>query len=76
MTQHRFASLLEPTPDAMASMQNNTLQGFTAVPFALVQQSTMPMWAWQCQLYQWAFQRAQAVVAPSWIERDVLAAWN
>jgi hypothetical protein len=35
-----------------------------------------PMETWQCELYQWAFQQAQAVVAMSWIERDVLGTWN
>ena len=76
MTQHRFASLVEPMQDSTPSMQPNIVQGFTAVPCALLQQSTMEMRAWQCQLYQWAFERAQAVVARSWIERDVLAIWN
>ena len=52
------------------------LSGFVAAPFCLLQQPTPQMWQWQCQLYQWAFQRAQAVVAQSWIQRDVLATWN
>jgi hypothetical protein len=57
-------------------MQPQMLSGFMAAPLAVFQQPGMQMCCWQCQLYQWAFQRAQAVVAPSWIERDVLAVWN
>jgi hypothetical protein len=52
------------------------LQGFMAIPLVLLQQQNAQMWNWQNQLYQWAFERAQAVVEPSWIERDVLAVWN
>jgi hypothetical protein len=33
-------------------------------------------WAWQCALYQWAFNEAQAVVQPSILERDLLGVWN
>jgi hypothetical protein len=32
--------------------------------------------SWQQQVYQMAFEQAQAVVRPSWIERDVLGVWN
>jgi hypothetical protein len=27
-------------------------------------------------LYQWAFEQAQAVARPSWVERDPLGVWN
>jgi hypothetical protein len=33
------------------------------------------MFAWQ-QVYQMAFQQAQAVVRPSLLERDLLGVWN
>lgn len=31
---------------------------------------------WQRELYAWAYECAKAVVEPSWVERDVLGAWN
>jgi hypothetical protein len=31
---------------------------------------------WQAALYQLAFERAQAVVRPSLLERDLLGVWN
>ena len=57
-------------------MNPSTASGFTVAPCALFQQRTIEMQHWQNQLYQWAFQRAQAVVERSWVQRDVLAAWN
>ncbi len=78
MTHHRFASLAERTmPDSLHGFEQPAMpSGFIAAPLALLQQQPADVRTWQCQLYQWAFERAQAVVQPSWIERDVLAAWN
>jgi hypothetical protein len=33
-------------------------------------------WYWQQWVYRQAFERAQAVVRPSLLERDLLGAWN
>lgn len=30
----------------------------------------------QAQLLQWAYEKAQKVAMPSWIDRDVLGSWN
>lgn len=36
-----------------------------------------PMLAqWQQELYRWAFAQAQAIAAPSIVERDLLGVWN
>lgn len=34
------------------------------------------VFAWQQALYRRAFEEAQRVVRPSWLERDVLGVWN
>jgi len=74
MTHHRFAAALaEPTEPAAQAI---SMSGFVAVPLELLGQSPAAPASWQCQLYQMAFAQAQAVVQPSWIERDVLAVWN
>jgi hypothetical protein len=37
---------------------------------------TAEQFAFQQALYAWAFARAQEVVRPSLLERDLLAVWN
>jgi hypothetical protein len=83
MTHHRLAFLAErsmaeslPGSGQTGSDKSYALSGFMALPRAFLQQQSIETRAWQCQLYQWAWQRAQAVIAPSWLEKDVLAAWN
>ena len=73
MSQHRFSNWVASQSSAL---NPSPACGFMAAPLALLQQPTAQMQNWQNQLYQWAFQRAQAVLEPSWLERDVLAAWN
>jgi hypothetical protein len=75
MTNHRFTSSLSE-PAEQSGGQPRLFSGFMAAPSALMQQPTTEIFHWQCQLYHWAFQRAQDVVERSWIERDVLAVWN
>jgi hypothetical protein len=51
-----------------------TMNGFMMVPACLFPACASPLSAWS--LHQWAFQRAQEILKPSWIERDVLGVWN
>jgi hypothetical protein len=43
-------------------------------PFVMVQLAAVE--AWQRELYRAAYEQAQAVVRPSWLECDVLGVWN
>jgi hypothetical protein len=70
MLQHRFSSLFGNPPMPLQP----SLPALVAIPMALM--GCPEMWSWQRELYQWAYQKAQEVVEPSWIERDVLGVWN
>ncbi len=48
------------------------LSGFVMAPVAMVPRMDL----WQCDLYLWAYEQAQAVVEMSWIERDIMGTWN
>jgi hypothetical protein len=50
--------------------------GFMLCPAALLQGVDSGRHGWQQQVYQWAFEQAQAVVRPSILERDLLGVWN
>lgn len=78
MTHSRFAPLAEQTMSDFVDdhEQPQLMSGFVAIPLVLLQSQSINMLVWQCQLYQWAYAQAQAVLAPSWLERDVLAVWN
>jgi hypothetical protein len=74
MALHRFRELLtaevSPTPLVGASSC-----GFVACP-AAVQLAMGGAQPWQQQLYQWAYQQAQAVVRPSILEGRLAPSWN
>jgi hypothetical protein len=69
MSQHRFVDQLSrehlppPTAPAVAG------SGFMACPAALCLGWSPMQWAWQQQLYAWAFEQARAVLRPSVLER-------
>jgi len=73
MFHNRLAEIQEPDLLAAYAEQlgNN---GFMIVPVAVLPAVANP--SSFCGLHQWAFQRAQAILKPSWIERDVLGVWN
>jgi len=60
--------LLGETPEHLSR------NGFMMIPVAVLPAVVNPLSF--CGLQQWAFQRAQAILKPSWIERDVLGVWN
>ncbi len=61
----REASTAPPASYACVPFTPAVLCGMSAVPFG------------QCQhIYQAALAQTQAVLRPSWIERDVLGVWN
>ena len=49
---------------------------FVLCPVACLPPVSPDQQQWQQALYQWALNEAQAVVAPSLPERDLLAVWN
>jgi hypothetical protein len=53
-----------------------SLEGFVLVARDILPAVTPEEAARQQELYQWALKEAQAVVGPSILERDLLAAWN
>lgn len=69
MFTNRFRSRAAPTPTF-------TPAAFVLCPFASLPGMTPELASWQQALYQQAFAEAQAVVAPSLPERDLLGVWN
>jgi hypothetical protein len=64
MPQHRFTEYFQANR-------------FVPSPFVMAPvQVISTMEPWQRDLYQWAYEKAQAVVEPSWVELDVLGVWN
>jgi hypothetical protein len=49
---------------------------FGPCPAVLLQGVSGSFQEWQRHIYQRAFEEAQAVVRPSWIESDPLGVWN
>ena len=49
---------------------------FVLMPTSALPATTPEQAAYQKSLYEWAFAEAQAVVAPSLPERDLLGVWN
>jgi hypothetical protein len=66
MTSRRF-TMPPPRPAADA---------FVLMPTSALPPTTPEQAAYQKSLYEWAFAEAQAVVAPSLPERDLLGVWN
>jgi len=65
--------LLLPTPPPPTPEPD----AFLLFPLHLLSTHQTPnQMAAQQALYQWAFAQAQAVVAPSILERDLLGVWN
>jgi hypothetical protein len=75
MQQHRFREqlgfALEPTPMAGSA----TMSGFIVCPAVFVHGGLPHTCSWQ-QVYQLAYERARAVVAPSRLERLLVASTN
>lgn len=67
--RNRFTlpTLTVPAPDPAA---------FVIMPFATLPNTSPDLAAQQQALYLWAFEQAQAVVAPSILELDLLGVWN
>ena len=55
--------------------------GITPAGFVMLSLQNLPgqspdLWLWQQWVYQQAFEKAQAIVRPSILERDLLGYWN
>jgi hypothetical protein len=70
MNQNRLPRLLQPEPVPAANPGAILPAGFAVCPMGLVQS------VWQQQLYQAAFERAQATLAPPRHHRLNLECWN
>jgi hypothetical protein len=53
-----------------------TSTGFMMIPSGLLPPLSQEQWCWQQWVHQQAFERAQAEVTPSLIERDLAGYWN
>jgi hypothetical protein len=69
MTSRRF-TMPPPRPAAPSA------DAFVLMPTSALPATTPEQAAYQKSLYEWAFAEAQAVVAPSLPERDLLGVWN
>lgn len=76
MQRHRFSHILNATQDKHQAGPIANTTGFVVFPLAGDRGWTGAPERWQQQVYQWAFEQAQAVNKPSWIERDLLGVWN
>ncbi len=72
MSQHRFRDLVQPEPSLPTVGQPALTSGFMVCPVVL----QTGAWAWQQQIYQWAYEQAQAVLRPSRLERWQAASVN
>jgi hypothetical protein len=76
MPRHRFRALLTAEPQTPAAPTGLMSRGFVACPAALLPAMGGGLQPWQQQLYQWAYQEAQAVVRPSLLESRLAPVWN
>jgi hypothetical protein len=76
VASHRFRSWLGENRLSQSSVAQPSLKGFVACPVPVLQAFGMHQLTRQQQLYQMAFQEAQAVARPSILERDLLGVWN
>lgn len=67
MAQHRFADLIPTQLPLSSPLTTNSMSGFMVCPLPVL--PLMQGQPWQRQLYEQAFQEAQAVVRPSILER-------
>ncbi len=74
MQSHRFRDQLGLETRSPVAATRQSAGGFMVCPVPL--QASAAEQSWQQQIYQMAFEQAQAVVRPSWLERDVLGVWN
>jgi hypothetical protein len=65
MSHHRFLDLVHAESPAQPAARPIEASGFMACPLVL----QTGVWSWQQQIYQLAFEQAQAVVHPSLLER-------
>jgi len=72
----RFSIPPEPVAEPRPRTTNPQAYAFVAFPLAACQ-GLMPEPPQAVQwIYRQAFEQAQAVLRPSWIERDPLGVWN
>jgi hypothetical protein len=76
MHRHRFLEQLDQRRLPQTQAQPINAAAFCACPLSLVAGAPGMVWLWQQQVYQRAFNEAQAVVRPSLPERDLLGVWN
>jgi len=76
MNRHRFLELVAERRLPQPTQATLRAAAFVACPLARIFGWSEAMCAWQQQVYQLAFQQAQAVVRPSLPERDLAGVWN
>jgi hypothetical protein len=76
MHSHRFSDHFGQQRIAAPQAQPFNPAAFCAWPLGLPAGAPAQAGCWQQRLYQLAFEEAQAVVRPSWLERDLLGVWN
>ena len=73
MFHNRLAEI--PELERMAeSAEHIDGNGFMIIPIAVLPAVANPSSFFE--LHQWAFRRAQEILKPSWMDRDVLGVWN
>jgi len=71
---NRIREVKRPGDRKIIRKRNEKKQSaFVAVP---MMGTNGEMFSWQQALYRQAFEEAQRVARPSWLERDVLGVWN
>ena len=75
MQPHRFLEQMGLTLEPVLTAHAAASRGFMACPAVLVPGWSMHTCPWQ-QIYQAAYERAKAVVAPSRLERLLVASPN
>lgn len=75
MQPHRFREQAAEWSLGRAVTAKAPASGFVVCPLALQRPVVAPSW-WQQQLYQLAFERAQAAARPSLLERAMNVVWN
>ena len=77
MASHRFRNLLRENRLSPSFASQPSLKGFICCPASVLQTlQGQQLSRQQQQIYQMAFQEAQAVARPSILERDLLGVWN
>jgi hypothetical protein len=74
MQTHRFQNLLNEEPQDWTPRSSPSAGAFSLCPIPLAVCPADRLV--QQQIYQLALEQAQAVVRPSWLERDPLGHWN